>query len=105
MFYLRSVSKNDEILWGQIWVTVFRAIGDYFAGHGGSRQTSSNNIKLACVHCNLLPAWRISGGELQFLRQFLDDANNNSADDTDSAERLASFIQDRVLSVGFLRLA
>lgn len=40
---LHPVSKTGEIPWGQIWVTVFRVVRGYFAGHGGSRQTASSN--------------------------------------------------------------
>ena len=40
-FYLRSVSKNNEIPWGQIWVTEFGAGQGTFGGHGGSRGLAS----------------------------------------------------------------
>lgn len=99
------IKKSGGIAGSNLGHGFFRVVRGNCAGHGGSRQTASNIIKLTCVHCNLLPAWRISGGALQLLGQILDDTNSNSADGTDSAEYLASFIQDRVLSIGLLRLA
>lgn len=38
LFYLHPVSKNDEIPWGQIWVTDFGAGQGDTMGHGGSRR-------------------------------------------------------------------
>ena len=44
LFQLHPVSKIAEKPWGQIWVTVFRAIRAVFLGHAWPRQTASSNL-------------------------------------------------------------
>ena len=54
LFYLHPVSKNDEIPWGQIWVTDFGAGQGDTMGHGGSRRMGG----ASCVISSTGKPWR-----------------------------------------------